>query len=271
MHILHRAEITLAYDAFKRRERSIMNIKLPQPFFFEEGKRAVLLLHGFTGSSADVRQLGRMLQKKGYTCYAPQYEGHGAPPEEILKSSPHVWFKDVLDAYDELVDKGYDEIAVAGLSLGGCYALKLGLNRDVKGIVTMCSPMYIKTEGSMFDGVLKYARQFKQYEGKDDQTIDQEMQSFKPTSTLKELQGQIQDIREHVDEVLDPLLVIQAEQDEMINPDSANIIYNETDTDEDEKDIKWYANSGHVITIDKEKEAVFEEVYRFLESLDWTE
>lgn len=123
----------------------------------------------------------------------------------------------------------------------------------------------------MFDGVLKYARQFKQYEGKDDQTIDQEMQSFKPTSTLKELQGQIQDIREHVDEVLDPLLVIQAEQDEMINPDSANIIYNETDTDEDEKDIKWYANSGHVITIDKEKEAVFEEVYRFLESLDWTE
>ena len=53
-----------------------MQIKLPQPFFFEEGKRAVLLLHGFTGNSSDVRQLGRCLQKKGYTSYAPQYEGH---------------------------------------------------------------------------------------------------------------------------------------------------------------------------------------------------
>ena len=74
-----------------------MQIKLPKPFFFEEGKRAVLLLHGFTGNSADVRQLGRYLQKKGYTSYAPQYEGHAAPPEEILKSSPFVWFKDVLD------------------------------------------------------------------------------------------------------------------------------------------------------------------------------
>ena len=52
-----------------------MQIKLPQPFFFEEGKRAVLLLHGFTGNSSDVRQLGRFLQKKGYTSYAPQYEG----------------------------------------------------------------------------------------------------------------------------------------------------------------------------------------------------
>ncbi|AID00851.1 alpha/beta fold hydrolase [Staphylococcus xylosus] len=245
-----------------------MQIKLPEPFFFEEGKRAVLLLHGFTGNSSDVRQLGRFLQKKGYTSYAPQYEGHAAPPEEILKSSPFVWFKDALDGYDFLVDKGYDEIVVAGLSLGGCYALKLSLNRDVKGIVTMCSPMYIKTEGAMFEGVLEYARNFKKYEGKDEATIQKEMDNFKPTDTLKELQGQIQEVREHIDEVMDPLLVIQAEQDQMINTDSANIIYNESESDD--KDIKWYANSGHVITIDKEKELVFEDVYNFLESLDWS-
>ena len=87
-----------------------MQIKLPQPFFFEEGKRAVLLLHGFTGNSSDVRQLGRFLQKKGYTSYAPQYEGHAASPEEILKSSPHVWFKDVLDGYDYLVDQAMKKL-----------------------------------------------------------------------------------------------------------------------------------------------------------------
>ncbi|MDG0821712.1 MAG: carboxylesterase [Staphylococcus equorum] len=246
-----------------------MQIKLPEPFFFEEGNRAVLLLHGFTGNSSDVRQLGRFLQKKGYTSYAPHYEGHAAPPEEILKSSPFVWFKEALDGYDFLVEKGYDEIVVAGLSLGGCYALKLSLNRDVKGIITMCSPMYIKTEGSMFDGVLEYARNFKKYQGKDETTINKEMDVFQPTETLKELQGQIQDVRDHVDEVMDPLLVVQAEQDQMINTDSANIIYNESESDE--KDIKWYANSGHVITIDKEKELVFEDVYQFLESLDWSE
>lgn len=229
----------------------------------------MLLLHGFTGNSSDVRQLGRFLQKKGYTSYAPHYEGHAAPPEEILKSSPFVWFKEALDGYDFLVEKGYDEIVVAGLSLGGCYALKLSLNRDVKGIITMCSPMYIKTEGSMFDGVLEYARNFKKYEGKDETTINKEMDVFQPSETLKELQGQIQDVRDHVDEVMDPLLVVQAEQDQMINTDSANIIYNESESDE--KNIKWYANSGHVITIDKEKELVFEDVYQFLESLDWSE
>ncbi len=38
---------------------------------------------------------------------------------KILKSSPFVWFKDALDGYDYLVEQGYDEIVVAGLSLGG--------------------------------------------------------------------------------------------------------------------------------------------------------
>ncbi|MCP6646266.1 carboxylesterase, partial [Klebsiella pneumoniae] len=54
-----------------------------------------------------------------------------------------------------------------------------------------------------------------------------------------------------------------------INPDSANVIYEEASSDE--KDIKWYADSGHVITIDKEKEQVFEDIYEFLEGLDWSE
>ncbi|BGE83054.1 carboxylesterase [Staphylococcus petrasii] len=246
-----------------------MQIKLPQPFFFEEGKRAVLLLHGFTGNSSDVRQLGRFLQKKGYTSYAPQYEGHAAPPEEILKSSPHVWFKDVLDGYDYLVDQGYEEIAVAGLSLGGVFALKLSLNRPVKGIITMCAPAEVKTEGSIYEGFLEYARNFKKYEGKDQATIDKEMEDFHPTETLKELSETLGNVRNEIDEVLDPILVVQAEKDQMIDPQSANYIYDNVDSDD--KHIKWYANSGHVITIDKEKEQVFEDVYEFLESLDWSE
>ena len=232
-----------------------MQIKLPQPFFFQEGKRAVLLLHGFTGNSSDVRQLGRFLQKKGYTSYAPQYEGHAAPPEEILKSSPYVWFKDVLDGYDYLVEQGYEDIAVAGLSLGGVFALKLSLNRPVKGTI--------------YEGFLEYARNFKKYEGKDQATIDKEMEDFHPTETLKELSDTLSRVRNDVDEVLDPILVVQAEKDEMIDPQSANYIYENVDSDE--KQIKWYANSGHVITIDKEKEQVFEDVYAFLEGLDWSE
>ena len=42
-----------------------MKIAAAKPFTFEAGKRAILLLHGFTGTTADVRMLGRFLEKRG--------------------------------------------------------------------------------------------------------------------------------------------------------------------------------------------------------------
>ena len=64
-----------------------------------------------------------------------------------------------------------------------------------------------------------------------------------------------------------PTFVVQARHDKMINTESANIIYNEVESVI--KEIKWYEESGHVITLDKEREQLHEDVYAFLEKLDW--
>ena len=87
------------------------------------------------------------------------------------------------------------------------------------------------------------------------------MKDFHPTETLKELSETLLRGKEQVDEVIEPILVIQAEQDKMIDPQSANYIYEHVDSDE--KDIKWYHESGHVITIDKEKEQVLKMYINF--------
>ena len=102
-----------------------MKIIKPKPFTFEAGPRSVLLLHGFTGNSADVRMLGRYLEKHNYTSHAPIYRGHGLAPEELIKATPEEWWEDVLQGLEHLRDLGYEEIAVAGLSLGGVLGLKL--------------------------------------------------------------------------------------------------------------------------------------------------
>ena len=150
------------------------------PFFFEAGPRAVLLLHGFTGSSADVRMLGRFLEKNGYTSYAPHYKGHGVPPEQLIQSAPDEWWTDVLAAYNMLKEAGYEEIAVAGLSLGGVFSLKLALHVPIKGIITMCAPMTMRTTDIMFEGVLQYAKQYKIQEGKSEQEIEIETLITRP-------------------------------------------------------------------------------------------
>lgn len=246
-----------------------MKILNPQPFFFESGKRAVLFLHGFTGNSADNRMLARFLEKKGYTGYAPVYKGHGAPPEELVQYGPDDWWQDVLDGYQFLKDRGYDEIAVAGLSLGGVFSLKLGYTVPVKGIIPMCTPMYFQSEEKMFRGLLDFARDYKKREGKTDSGIEKELAEFakKSQRPLKELRELVADVRKNVDMIYAPTFVVQARHDQMIDPESANIIYNEVQAPV--KEIKWYEESGHVITLDKERDQLHEDVYQFLERLDW--
>ena len=245
-----------------------MKLVEQKPLTFEgNNRRAVLLLHGFTGNTSDVRLLGRYLNTKGYTCHIPLYKGHGVPPEQLVESGPTDWWKDVTEGYQQLKDMGYDEIAVGGLSLGGVFSLKLGYTVPVKGIVTMCAPMYMKSEEVMYEGVLEYARNYKQREKKSDEIIAEEMAQFKPMNTLKELQKLIQEVRDSVDLIYSPVFVIQGRHDHMIDINSANIIYNEVESIE--KYIKWYEESGHVITHDKEKEQVFEDFYQFIEKLDW--
>lgn len=248
-----------------------MKVAAPKPFLFEGGERAALLLHGFTGSSADVRMLGRYLNKQGYTCHAPQYKGHGVPPEELVHTGPDDWWEDVLAGYNLLKERGHEEIVVAGLSLGGVFSLKLGYTLPVKGIIPMCAPMHIKSEEVMYKGVLAYAREYKSREQKSDEQISVEMEEFKktPMRTLKALQQLLQEVRDNVDMIYAPTFVVQARHDDMINTESADIIHDHIQSEN--KQLKWYEESGHVITLDKEKEQLHEDVYTFIESLDWND
>lgn len=247
-----------------------LKIAQPQPFYFKHGPRAVLLLHGFTGTSADVRMLGRFLEKKGYTSHAPHYRGHGVPPEELIQTNPEQWWEDVLSGYDFLKSEGFDEIAVAGLSLGGVFTLKLSMCRPVLGAVSMCAPMTMKTTDLMYEGVLKYAAQYKKYEGKSQEVIAQEVEALRHQTmdSLPDLQQLIQSTRQQLDDVFAPLFVVQARHDTVIDPQSAEWIMDNVSSAE--KSIKWYEESGHIITLDKEKDQLHEDIYTFLDQLDWS-
>lgn len=248
-----------------------MKVKQPEPFTMEAGPRAVLLLHGLTGHSADVRMLGRFLEKKGYTSHAPIYRGHGVPPEELIKSNPDEWWEDVTKAFEHLRKLGYDEIAVAGLSLGGVLGLKLAYSEKIKAIIPMCTPMFFDNETQLTQGFKQFSKEYKQLEGKDEATIKQELTDVMEQSTavFDKLANLIKEVKSNVDTIYTPTYVIQARKDQMINTESATYIYENVEADE--KELKWYEESGHVITLDKEKDQLFEDIFQFLETLNWKE
>lgn len=248
-----------------------MKVIQPRPFTFREGSRAVLLLHGFTGNSADVRMLGRYLQKKGYTSHGPIYHGHGLTPEDLIESSPELWWEDVLEAYHYLQYLGYHEIAVAGLSMGGALGLKLSLLEDVKAVIPMCTPMFFDNKTQLTAGFKVFAREYKQLERKSEKLVNVEVDELVESSSnlFNQIGNFITDVSKEVHKIDIPSFVIQARDDHIINPESATYIYENISSEN--KHIKWYDDAGHAITLGNKRDQLHKDVYEFLESLDWDE
>lgn len=246
-----------------------MKVQTPKPFMFEAGERAVLLLHGFTGHSADVRMLGRFLQKKGYTTYAPIYRGHGKGPEGLIEGGAKEWWADVQGAYQKLKDQGYQKIAVAGLSLGGVLGLKLTYSEPVTGVIPMCTPMILDQDHHLDQGFRYYAKQYKKAEGKGEDQIEAEVKHLvaDSSSLFNEIADLIKEVKNELDTIYTPILVVQAEDDHIINTESANYILDTVESDQ--KEIRWYPEAGHAITLGSKREQVHQDIYQFLESLDW--
>lgn len=246
-----------------------MNFKLPENFYFKKdsGKSAALLLHGFTGNTSDVRQLGRFFEKKGMTAYSFNYEGHAEHPKNITKSSPYIWYKQAVDAYDFLKGEGYEDIFVVGVSIGGVLALNLSLDRDVTGVATVCSPMYLKDSETLYGQFTQYAEKYlRMFEKLTPDQIDKELEKLEMTDTFEDIRTFIKMVKGKLEDILIPTFVAQGEKDEVINPDSANIIFDNIGTEE--KELEWYKDGGHVLTIDQAKGELFEDIYRFTTAHD---
>ncbi|MFC4799238.1 alpha/beta hydrolase [Neobacillus sp. GCM10023253] len=247
-----------------------MQLKAPEPFTFEGGDRAVLLLHGFTGNTADVRMLGRFLEEKGYSSHAPLYKGHGsAPPEELMNSTPEDWWKSVLEGYQLLKKKGYEKIAVIGISLGGVFSLKLATEVPLAGVVPMCAPMGFKNKETLPKMVRAYAKQYKELEGKTEEQITSDLSAFQDNSmpAVEGLKRLVSDVSTQLHKITVPTCIVQGRLDDVIDMESPQIIYNGIKTAN--KEIKWYENSGHIITLEDERNSVEEDVFQFLDQLNW--
>jgi carboxylesterase len=247
-----------------------MKVLTPESLTYKGGDRAVLLLHGFTGSTGDMKKLGRYLNERGFTCHAPLYAGHGLPPEELVRTGPDEWWNDVVNGYQFLKDEGYEDITVVGISLGGLFSLKVGIEYPVTGVVSMCAPTQGKSIDRLNNRLLDYAKAYKKFEGKDASQIEDEVRLLEenPMESLKDVLHIIEDTSDKLDLITKPTLVLQGSLDAPDYKNSASVIYNEIDTQH--KQLIWYEHSGHIITLGKERMKVYEDVYRFLNTLKFS-
>src|SRR5699024_1071341 len=155
------------------------------------------------------------LEKKGYTSHAPIYRGHGQPPEALIEATSPQWWEDVQSAYKHLQDLGYQEIAVAGLSLGGVLGLKLAYSDKVKAVITMSAPRFCDNEKHVATGFRTFSKEYEQLEGKEDTSVEEDVENLinESAPTFTQLGTFITDVQANVDMIYTPTMVVQASKD----------------------------------------------------------
>ena len=97
-------------------------------FFYPGGPQGVLLIHGLTGTPAEMRVLGKGLHAAGFTVHGVQLPGHCGSVEDLLQARWEEWYDGVEKAADALRGR-VDRLFVGGLSMGAVLALALAARR----------------------------------------------------------------------------------------------------------------------------------------------
>lgn len=97
-------------------------------FLLRGGRSGVLLIHGLTGTPAEMRFVGKGLHRAGYTVYGMQLAGHCGSESDLLGTGWRDWRRSVTAAADKLLED-VDHLFVAGLSMGSVLALQLAIDR----------------------------------------------------------------------------------------------------------------------------------------------
>jgi carboxylesterase len=241
----------------------------PRPFRLGTGPVGILLIHGFTGSPAEMRGLGESLAARGLTALGPRLPGHGTRPEDLVDVSWRAWVAEVERAYREL-QLTCDEVFVAGLSLGSTLALWLAAHHPrIAGLINMAPAVYLSQPLLPLTPVLKWFVRFHEPGPRthsdlvDPEAVDRLWCYDKiPVAAAAEVYWLLRQVQRLLPRIPQPTLVIQGRHDAAVPHHASQRVYDKVSSDD--KTLRWFENSGHNLLVDGEREAVWFTCYEWI-------
>ena len=96
-----------------------------------------LVIHGFTGNPGSMRGLAEAFAAAGFHVEMPLLPGHGTSLDDMLSTRWADWLGAAEAAYQRLAKRA-ERTVVAGLSMGGALALRLGADHsEICGLIAV--------------------------------------------------------------------------------------------------------------------------------------
>ncbi|MDO8662848.1 MAG: alpha/beta fold hydrolase [Candidatus Omnitrophota bacterium] len=265
--------------------------------FFLKGTngKAVLLIHGITGTPSEMRYLGKRLHKAGFSVLCNTLPRHCGSLAELKR----VTWQEIASACAkdlESLKKEYAEIYVGGLSMGALMAAHLAYKNPsvVSKIIALAPTIFydgwaVPKHKVLMDvlwhvpflrnsidikeswpyglkneylraGIEKFYRNAKA-SGNDDKTALFGSPFF-PMCCLYQHHLLTKVVKKELPCVKTPIILIHAKEDDMTSLKNARYVYDHIASSD--KSLVILDDSYHMITIDQEKDRVAQEVIKFL-------
>ena len=238
-----------------------------EPFFHERGPVGALLLHGFTSTPFEVRELGVRLADAGITVWAPALPGHCTTPEDLANTTWRDWFDATLNCIEDLRMRT-EEVFAIGSSAGAALALHASAhNSSIRGVVGLATIVRIRSYYPRLMNLL--ARVFPELPKRGGSSIrDPEARKRHPSYPTMPLKALVQlgtfldHLVNDLPEITAPVLLVHARNDSVAL--SADVPFVLDKLGSRLKSVTWVENSDHIVTEDFDKEIVFEQAIDFV-------
>jgi carboxylesterase len=227
-----------------------------EPYYHHDGQVGVLLCHGFTGTPQSLRPWGEHLAAHGVSVSLPRQPGHGTTWQEMNRTRWEDWYAEVEKAFEDLRGR-CAEVFVAGLSMGGCLALRLAEvhGPSIRGVMVVNPSIANDVPLLRLAPVLKWfiasvpgvAGDIKKPGVTE---LGYTRTPVKAAASLPELWSLVQG---DLDKVVQPLLVFHSTEDHVVKPTSVAIIRQKVP----QATIEELTDSYHVATLDNDAHRIF--------------
>ena len=235
-----------------------------EEFSFDGGPVGALLVHGFTGSPQGLRGLGEYLAKRGIAVEGIRLPGHGTTWQDLNTRRSSDWVAAVEAGYAKL--QGRDKVFLVSLSFGAALAIDFAARRrdEVAGLVTLAGMVLVKDPRRLISGLI--ARITPSIAGVGNDIADPEGKEIAyerlPTVAGHQMLQFIKSARQSLPQVTCPLLVMHSHNDHTVHPANATEIHDRASSTD--KKLVWVDDSYHVITLDVDRQKVYESTYEFI-------
>ena len=245
-----------------------------EPFLLENrsDEIGVVLVHGYLASPEQLRPLADYLYAHGCWVYGVRLQGHGTSPQHMIDVTWRDWMDSVLRGH-AILQQRCRRLVIGGFSLGGTLAMIAAAQPQVRidGVFSINAPLRLRDRRApLIPLIVNLNRAMRKFGVSNGHYRRQNSGAEHPETTyevdylcgVKELRSAVRACRRSLGRVQAPALVVQADDDPLVAPDSASLLIKRLGSKR--KVLARLPSDRHVIVRGEGSEDVFRRVLRFV-------